>query len=538
MADADDWGPAWALPGYPQLPRLMTDAKTAKKRRHREFIVTEDLLNAPVQLARLIGGGGAARAAAAAAAAARQGLRGPGPPRRRGRGSRAPPAGGRRAGDAGEPASAAAAAAAAAQHDGGAGEPKKKKKRKDKRKAGEQQQAHDKQDKQQQQHEEGGEEQQRQSKKHKQRHAQEQRQRPGSGGSPPPKASKREAEQQREGGEQQEGGAGGGKKSRNKFKQAAFLQQQAAVAAAAGQQQRQQQPGLAATAPATQQPTKQQPAKQQPAKQQQQPQEAALGKKQPKRALAVQQDAAAEQRPGEQPQAAAKGGGGGGSKLLASFAARLAGSRFRQLNEALYTQPGGESYAMLQAEPGLFAAYHEGFQTQVKAWPAQPLDAAIAWLAGKPAEWVVADFGCGDARLAASVRQRVHSLDLVATAPGVVACNMAATPLAPGSVTAAVFSLALMGLDYGDFLAEAARVLAPGGWLWIAEVRSRFVGAGGGEDFAPFLAALGALGFKLVKQDARNRMFVVWVLKKEKRGAAAAGPIAWPPLKACQYKRR
>eukprot|EP00882_Tetradesmus_deserticola_P030457 GHRQ01034206.1.p1 GENE.GHRQ01034206.1~~GHRQ01034206.1.p1 ORF type:complete len:136 (+),score=24.64 GHRQ01034206.1:31-408(+) len=70
--------------------------------------------------------------------------------------------------------------------------------------------------------------------------------------------------------------------------------------------------------------------------------------------------------------------------------------------------------------------------------------------------------------------QTVHSLDLVATAPGAIACNMAATPLAAGSCDAAVFSLALMGLDYGAFLVEAARVLKQNGWLWIAEVsRSR-----------------------------------------------------------------
>jgi ubiquinone/menaquinone biosynthesis C-methylase UbiE len=64
----------------------------------------------------------------------------------------------------------------------------------------------------------------------------------------------------------------------------------------------------------------------------------------------------------------------------------------------------------------------------------------------------------------------VHSLDLVASAPGVIACNMAHTPLDAASCDAAVFSLALMGTDYGAFLQEAARVLKDGGRLWIAEV--------------------------------------------------------------------
>lgn len=37
-------------------------------------------------------------------------------------------------------------------------------------------------------------------------------------------------------------------------------------------------------------------------------------------------------------------------------------------------------------------------------------------------------------------------------------------------------SLALMGTDYGAFLAEASRVLKAGGWLWVAEVGARLWG--------------------------------------------------------------
>ena len=78
------------------------------------------------------------------------------------------------------------------------------------------------------------------------------------------------------------------------------------------------------------------------------------------------------------------------------------------------------------------------------------------------------------------------------------------------------------------------------------QVRSRFSGGGDGkEDFRPFLACLSRLGFQLTRQDASNRMFVTWVLrKKEQPGGQKlttrelqAG-MKWPPLKACLYKRR
>lgn len=95
-----------------------------------------------------------------------------------------------------------------------------------------------------------------------------------------------------------------------------------------------------------------------------------------------------------------------------------------------------------------------------------------------------------------------------------------------------------MGTDYCKFLLEAHRVLMTGGFLWIAEVRSRFVPDGKDtENFAPFLGSLQKLGFKVMKQDAGNRMFVVWIAKKVKDAVDASG-VQWPLLKACVYKRR
>ncbi|GAB0489337.1 hypothetical protein MMPV_000555 [Pyropia vietnamensis] len=213
------------------------------------------------------------------------------------------------------------------------------------------------------------------------------------------------------------------------------------------------------------------------------------------------------------------------SALQSTMASRLAGAHFRILNESLYTSTGAAAFASLSAAPELYAAYHAGFAAQAATWPANPLDAIIRWLRGPGREaGAVADFGCGDARLAAEVASSpgkrgkyskggarkgggadcslgrvVHSFDLVATNDRVTACNMAATPLANASVGVAVFCLSLMGTNYMDYLAEAARVLSPGGWLLIAEVASRFdaprgdrkgKGESGGDVRAPTRAPL------------------------------------------------
>ena len=50
-----------------------------------------------------------------------------------------------------------------------------------------------------------------------------------------------------------------------------------------------------------------------------------------------------------------------------------------------------------------------GFREQTKGWPLQPVDQAIRWLRGRPPGWEVADLGCGDAKIAATVQQASHT---------------------------------------------------------------------------------------------------------------------------------
>ena len=75
---------------------------------------------------------------------------------------------------------------------------------------------------------------------------------------------------------------------------------------------------------------------------------------------------------------------------------------------------------------------------------------------------VVADFGCGEGRLAKSIPQKTYSLDLVAHRPDIIAGDMAKTPLQTKSVDVAVYCLSLMGTNLKDFLLEANRVLKIG----------------------------------------------------------------------------
>jgi len=106
-----------------------------------------------------------------------------------------------------------------------------------------------------------------------------------------------------------------------------------------------------------------------------------------------------------------------------------------------------------------------------------------------------------------------------------------------------------MGTDYGSFLEEAARVLRYKGWLWIAEVRSRFTGGPGGEeppqgkqgvpkeDLKPFLKCLGRLGFNVDTLDTTsNTMFFVAVLRKLNVAQGDPTKTEWPQLRACMKR--
>ena len=148
---------------------------------------------------------------------------------------------------------------------------------------------------------------------------------------------------------------------------------------------------------------------------------------------------------------------------------------------------------------------------------------------------MVADLGCGEARLARSVPNTVHSFDLVAANERVTVADIAPTPLEPASVDVVVFCLSLMGTNIRDFVFEAARILKVGGTLKIAELESRFQG----EDLSveSFIQNVEKFGFKNSWKDLKKDFFYfidftkTGDVKKKKKLPELA-------LKACLYKKR
>ena len=189
----------------------------------------------------------------------------------------------------------------------------------------------------------------------------------------------------------------------------------------------------------------------------------------------------------------------------------------------------------MSEEPEMFKLYHEGFRVQVEKWPVNPVDIFIKYVKTRP-NAVIGDFGCGDAKIAASVKNTVHSFDLVAVNERVTACDVRHVPLKAEALDVAIFSLSLMGVNFLSFLKEAHRVLKVGGALKIAEVRSRFDEQNGGIE--RFVEAVRDMGFEHKHTDRHNKMFVLIDFVKAKKGAAKIKHADGTLLKPCIYKRR
>lgn len=75
-------------------------------------------------------------------------------------------------------------------------------------------------------------------------------------------------------------------------------------------------------------------------------------------------------------------------------------------------------------------------------------------------------------------------------------------PIATNSIEIAIFCLALMGVNYLEFLIESNRCLKTNGFLIISEVASRI------PDFDVFIKMIEVLGFQLEEKVIFNHILI------------------------------
>ncbi|OHT03577.1 hypothetical protein TRFO_29006 [Tritrichomonas foetus] len=208
---------------------------------------------------------------------------------------------------------------------------------------------------------------------------------------------------------------------------------------------------------------------------------------------------------------------------------RIEGSKFRLLNEKLYTSTSEKAKQLFKQHPNYFEEMHRGFIAQATTWPIVPVDATIEWIkqTHQPPK-IIADMGCGDAKISASVPNKVHSFDFKARNSRVTECDMSHTPLNDNSVDVVVFVLSLMGINLNDFINEAFRILKKNGTLLIIEVTSRI------ENIPEFVSAIEERGFSKIGQKELTNYFTWFEFTTSSPGTISHELT----LKPCIYKKR
>ena len=176
---------------------------------------------------------------------------------------------------------------------------------------------------------------------------------------------------------------------------------------------------------------------------------------------------------------------------------------FSTLNARINSSYSQTTHQRLQQHPEEWFLYHTLYREARATWSEVPFKVFADWLKHRP-DWVVGDFGCGEAELARLIPNKVYSLDHVAVNPSVIVCDMAATGLKDQLLDVAVFSLSLMGLNYRDYLREAHRLVRYGGWLKIAEPATRW----GDKKLEELLEGVASSGFSLIGEPLYRDRFV------------------------------
>jgi len=239
----------------------------------------------------------------------------------------------------------------------------------------------------------------------------------------------------------------------------------------------------------------------------------------------------------------------------------MKGSKFRWINEQLYTTDSKKSFDLIKKDPKVFTDYHEGYSQMVSKWPKNPLDLIIKELSKDSYKnKTIIDLGCGTGKLGKSLEntgRKVLSYDFAAVNPWITVCDIANLPLKNNEVDVAVFCLSLMGTNYLDFIGEAYRCLKQEyfylanlkrGILIIAEVMSRI------NDLKRLVDGVCYIGFESIKVvffifSKENKAkcedyFVIMMLRKTGKQKKSIKMLKFeeqkdgPLLQPCYYKKR
>jgi len=142
---------------------------------------------------------------------------------------------------------------------------------------------------------------------------------------------------------------------------------------------------------------------------------------------------------------------------------------FAKLNQKINTENSETTHQRLLKDPKEWEEYHRQYRETRKTWTVIPYEIWINRIKELSERLIIADFGCGEAKIKEAIGGRVHSFDHVSIDQSVTSCDMKAVPLTDSSIDIAIFSLSLMGKNWRDYIVDAKRCLSTNGYLFISE---------------------------------------------------------------------
>jgi SAM-dependent methyltransferase len=183
-------------------------------------------------------------------------------------------------------------------------------------------------------------------------------------------------------------------------------------------------------------------------------------------------------------------------------------SAFTVMNRRWTTMKSASLHENLQRAPWRWREYHKYYRALRESWLEVPALVIAAKI--KRPEWIIGDFGCGEALLADCLTNKVYSYDHIAFDDRVTVCDMSSVPVADETFDAVVISLALLGSNWSDYVKEAYRTLKHHGTLFIAEPEQKW---NTNESRRSLVSAMESLGFAVFPETLRCGFYYFEAIK-------------------------
>lgn len=171
-------------------------------------------------------------------------------------------------------------------------------------------------------------------------------------------------------------------------------------------------------------------------------------------------------------------------------------SRFSDINRTWKISNSINLHNKLVSDPTEWNEYHNLYSEARKDWPEVPAE-QIAEQLKSNLNYRIADLGCGQCLLSEFLPQHnIQGYDHVAFNSNVICADISALSCENASYDAAVLSLALMGVNWADYIIEANRILVNNGLLFIAEN----AGSWEGEKLCQLIKTIELAGFTIFQQ--------------------------------------